>query len=301
MRIVVTGRTGQVVRSLVARAAPTPEYEIIPVGRPELDLLGTGDLSHIFAARHPDLIISAAAYTAVERAEDEPDVAFAVNAAGAERVAQAAAAIGVPVIHLSTDYVFSGVSDRPYSENDAPAPCGVYGRSKLAGELAVAAANPNHVILRTAWVYSPFGSNFVKTMLRKALESDTVSVVADQFGNPTSAFDIADGILAVASRLADVSPSSCYGTFHLAGTGSTNWATFATYVFEVSREAGGPFATVHAISTDEFPTKARRPANSILNTDKFHKAFGWRAPQWRKSTRKIVLNILKENRLKYNY
>jgi dTDP-4-dehydrorhamnose reductase len=299
VRIVVTGRNGQVVRSLVARTAPTPEYEIIPVGRPELDLLGTGELSHIFAARHPDLIVSAAAYTAVERAEDEPEVAYAVNAAGAERVAQAAAAIGVPIIHLSTDYVFSGVSGRPYSENDAPAPCCVYGRSKLAGELAVAAANPNHVILRTAWVYSPFGSNFVKTMLRKALESDTVPVVADQFGSPTSAFDVADGILAVASRLADVSPSSRYGTFHLAGTGSTNWAAFATYVFEVSRDAGGPFATVRAISTAEHPTKVPRPANSILNTDKFNNAFGWRAPHWRESTRIIVLGLLEQNRITY--
>ena len=294
MRIVVTGRSGQVVRSLMAKAALTPGFEIMPIGRPELDLVGTDDLSYVFAARRPDLIVSAAAYTAVERAEDEPDVAFAINAVGAGKVAEAAAAIGAPVIHLSTDYVFSGDAGRPYHEEDAPAPCNVYGRSKLAGELAVTAANPRHVILRTAWVYSPFGSNFVKTMLRKALVSDTVSVVADQFGNPTSAFDIADGILALASQLADVGPESRFGIFHLAGTGSTSWAAFATHVFEVSRGAGGPFASVREISTAEFPTRAPRPANSSLNTDKFQKTFGWRAPDWRRSTSEVVLSLIKE-------
>ncbi|TIT02925.1 MAG: dTDP-4-dehydrorhamnose reductase, partial [Mesorhizobium sp.] len=175
-------------------------------------------------ATRPDVVVSAAAYTAVDQAEDEKDLAFAVNATGAGKVAEAAARLGVPVIHLSTDYVFDGAKDGAYVETDATAPLGVYGASKLAGEEAVAAANPRHIILRTAWVYSPFGRNFVKTMLRLAADRDEIAVVADQWGNPTSALDIADAILHAAPKLIDDRNFAAFGVYHLAGEGDTNWS-----------------------------------------------------------------------------
>ncbi len=209
--------------------------------------------------RQPDLVVSAAAYTAVDQAEDEPDLAHSINAVGAGAVAQAAADIGAPVIHLSTDYVFSGDGEKPYTEDDPTGPHGVYGRTKLDGETAVAAANPRHLILRTAWVYSPFGKNFVKTMLRLAENRDNLSVVADQWGNPTSAIDIADGILRVANRLRADGQFDAFGVYHLAGTGSTNWSTFARAIFEASRNLRGPFAEVKDMSDGRISDESSAP------------------------------------------
>ncbi len=293
MRIVVTGREGQVVSSLVERAALDPSVEILPLGRPELDLAQPETVYETIHAARPDLVVSAAAYTAVDQAEDEPDLARSINAVGAGAVAQAAADIGAPVIHLSTDYVFSGDGEKPYTEDDPTGPHGVYGRTKLDGELAVAAANPRHLILRTAWVYSPFGKNFVKTMLRLAENRDNLSVVADQWGNPTSAIDIADGILRVANRLRSDRQFDAFGVYHLAGTGSTNWSTFARAIFEASRKLQGPFAEVKDILTAEYPTKARRPLNSRLSSEKFHDVFDWRAPAWEQSTMSVVERLLR--------
>lgn len=291
MRIAVTGREGQVVRSLVERSQGLSGIDVVPVGRPELDLLRPETVLPALSAAHPDIVVSAAAYTAVDKAEDEPEAAAAVNAAGAGKVAEAAAALGVPVIHLSTDYVFAGDGERPYDEDDRPEPQGVYGRTKLAGERAVAAANPRHAILRTAWVYSPFGKNFVKTMLFLAGTRDVVSVVADQFGNPTSALDIADAILAIAPQLIGEAPASRFGVFHLAGTGTTHWAGLAARVFETSRALGGPWARVEEIATADFPTKARRPANSRLSTERLREVFGWQAPDWRVSCDAVVRRL----------
>ncbi|TIU32042.1 MAG: dTDP-4-dehydrorhamnose reductase, partial [Mesorhizobium sp.] len=189
MRLVVTGRDGQVAASLLEAGQAAAGVEVIAIGRPQLDLARPDTVIEAIAAAKPDIVVSAAAYTAVDQAEDEPDLAFAVNAVGAGKVAQAASRLGVPVIHLSTDYVFDGTKDAAYVETDATAPRSVYGASKLAGEQAVASANPHHLILRTAWVYSPFGKNFVKTMLRLAADRDEIAVVADQWGNPTSALD----------------------------------------------------------------------------------------------------------------
>jgi dTDP-4-dehydrorhamnose reductase len=288
MRIVVTGREGQVARSLIERAAYQPSIELIVLGRPEFDLTRGETVSEAIHAAKPDLVISAAAYTAVDLAEDEPDLAHAINATGAGIVAQAAAAIGAPVIHLSTDYVFSGEGETPYTETDPTGPRGVYGQSKLEGEKAVAAANPRHLILRTAWVYSPFGKNFVKTMLKLAESRDTVSVVADQWGNPTSALDIADGILRVAERLRTDPAFDAFGIYHLAGSGDTNWSSFAREIFAASSNKGGPLAEVRDILTAEYPTKAARPLNSRLSTDKFFDVFDWRAPKWNISLAQVI-------------
>lgn len=292
MRLVVTGREGQVVSSLVERARTHLDVEVVTLGRPELDLAKPETIERALVATRPDLVVSAAAYTAVDQAEDEPDLAFAVNGIGAGHVAAAAARIGAPVIHLSTDYVFDGSGKGAYVEEDEPAPRSVYGASKLAGEQAVAKANPRHLILRTAWVYSPFGRNFVKTMLRLAADRDELAVVADQWGNPTSALDIADAILHVAAMLHGNKDFASYGVYHLAGTGETNWSGFARHILDTSQAFGGPYARVRDIATVDYPTKAQRPANSRLARTKFTSEFGWTAPEWRESTKEVVRRLL---------
>jgi dTDP-4-dehydrorhamnose reductase len=292
MRIVVTGREGQVVRALIERGASLG-HEIVAIGRPDLDLAGdAGPIARALEAARPAAIVSAAAYTAVDQAEAEPDLATAVNVDGAAAVAHAAHALGVPLIHLSTDYVFDGTKRVPYVEDDPTGPTGVYGRSKLAGEQAVLAAHDDVAILRTAWVYSPFGANFVKTMLRLAADRDEIGVVADQVGNPTSALDIADGILAVAANLAGSRAPERRGLFHMTGAGEASWAEFATEVFAASAAAGGPSARVRAIATSDFPTPARRPANSRLDCSKLAGAHGIRLPDWRQSTAIVVARLL---------
>lgn len=292
MRLAVTGCEGQVARSLVERAHTHASLDVVALGRPQLDLAKPETIAPALAAARPDLIVSAAAYTAVDQAEDEPELAFAVNGTGAGHVAAAAARIGVPVIHLSTDYVFDGSGEGAYAEDDEPAPRGVYGASKLAGEHAVAKANPRHLILRTAWVYSPFGKNFVKTMLRLAADRDEVTVVADQWGNPTSALDIADAILHVAAVLHGNKGFASFGVYHLAGTGETNWSGFARHILDSSAMQGGPTAWVRDIATVDYPTKAQRPANSRLSTVKFADTFGWNAPEWRGATKEVVRRLL---------
>lgn len=291
MRLAVTGREGQVARSLVERASRHVGIEVVAVGRPCLDLESPATVLPALAAVAPDLVVSAAAYTAVDRAEAEPERAFAVNEAGAAHVAAAAARLGVPVVHLSTDYVFDGEGQGAHAEGDPTGPQGVYGASKLAGEAAVARANPRHFILRTAWVYSPFGANFVGTMLRLAGEREEVDVVADQWGNPTSALDIADAILHVAPAMRAGDGRLC-GVYHLAGSGETSWHGFARHIFAASAARGGPSAQVKEIRTADYPTAAKRPRNSRLSSAKFAATFGWTVPDWRRSTDEVVARLL---------
>ena len=292
MRIVVTGCDGQVARSIMERGA-LGGHEVVTLGRPELDLAADGDsIIEAIRAAAPDVVVSAAAYTAVDKAEGEPELAFAVNERGAGAVARAAAKLGVPLVHLSTDYVFDGSKTSPYVEDDPTGPTGVYGTSKLAGEAAVLAKHGDSAILRTAWVYSPFGANFVKTMLRLASDRDEVAVVADQRGNPTSALDIADGVLAVASNLVSGSDAEQRGIFHMTGAGEASWAEFAEAVFAASAAAGGPSATVKPITTADYPTPARRPANSRLDSSRIERVHGVRLPEWRNSLRDVVSRLI---------
>lgn len=292
MRIAVTGRTGQVVQSLLARAAAAG-VAVIPVGRPELDLEQPASSLQALAAAEPDCIVNAAAYTAVDKAEAEPDLAMRVNGFGAGAVAAAAAALGVPLIQISTDYVFDGLSPRPWRESDATAPLGAYGRSKLAGEQAVAASTDDYAILRTAWVYSPYGGNFVKTMLRLAETRDELGVVADQFGSPTSAPDLAEAIIAVAKALvARPGDASLRGVFHAAGSGEASWADLAEAVFAASVALGGPSASVKRITTADYPTPARRPANSRLDCSLLAERHGLRLPLWQDSVKTCVAELL---------
>jgi dTDP-4-dehydrorhamnose reductase len=294
MRIVVTGREGQVARSLRERGAAAG-VEILPLARPEIDLARPHSIQAPLSALRPDAVVNAAAYTAVDRAESEREQAFAINATGAGAVAAAAAALGVPVIHLSTDYVFDGALDRPYVESDMPNPMTAYGQSKLDGERMVAAAQPDHAILRTAWVYSPFGKNFVRTMLALAAQRAEISIVGDQHGSPTGALDIADAILAVARRMIERPGTvELRGVFHLAGDGEASWAELAEAIFDESRAVGGPSARVIPIPSSAYPTPARRPANSRLNGDRMQAVFGVRLPPWRPSLSACVRRLVRE-------
>ncbi len=277
LKLLVTGRDGQVAQALLAQASD--DLQVVAIGRPVLDLTDRASIERVIAAERPDIVVNAAAYTAVDKAESEEETAFAVNAEGAGNVAAAAAAAGLPIIHISTDYVFPGDKASPYVETDPTGPQGAYGRSKLAGEAAVAAANPCHVILRTAWVYSAYGNNFLKTMLRVAETRDTLRVVADQHGTPTYAPDIAEGIVAVARRLASAG-NTPVGVFHMVSSGETTWAGFAEEIFRQSKALGGVHAAVEPIGTEDYPTPACRPANSRLDTARFTSVFGTRLPEW---------------------
>jgi dTDP-4-dehydrorhamnose reductase len=293
IRMAVTGLHGQVVTSLIERTQEAGGVEILALGRPELDLADRASIDRALTGARPDIIVSAAAYTAVDRAESEQDLAMAVNGAAPGLIAATAARLGVPVIHLSTDYVFDGAKTEPYREEDVVNPLGAYGRTKLAGEQAVREATADHAILRTAWVYSPFGANFVKTMLRLAADRNALNVVADQQGSPTSALDIADAVIAIANQmLAHPGDPDKRGVFHLSGTGYTDWASFAEAIFAASARHGGPHARVNRIATSDYPTAAPRPANSRLDTRKLGRHFGIAMPHWRASLPPVVQRLL---------
>jgi dTDP-4-dehydrorhamnose reductase len=284
IRIAVIGRQGQVARAL-AEAGPAPDVQIVTLGRPHLDLAVPETVEPSLKAATPDLVVNAAAYTAVDQAEQEPEIAAAVNGLGAGAVAAAAKALGIPVIHLSTDYVFDGNKTTPYIEEDSVAPANAYGLSKLAGEEAVVATvGGEHVILRTAWVYAPYGKNFVRTMLALAESRDEVRVVADQLGCPTYAPDIAVAIVDIARNiLRNPSDASLRGLFHLAGTGETSWAGFASAIFAFLAAKGLREPALTPIATADYPTSARRPANSRLNCAKLARVHGIELPSWRDS------------------
>ena len=281
MRIAVTGSKGQVATSLIERAGS--KTEVVALGRPAFDLTDRAAVLASLEAAHPDVVINAAAYTAVDKAEAEEALAVRVNRDGAGHVAEAAARLGVPIVHLSTDYVFDGALPRPYREDDPTAPTGAYGRSKLAGEKRVAERCEDSVILRTAWVYSPFGANFVRTMLRLNETRDEVGVVADQSGNPTSALDIADALIAIAARVKDDSSPTLRGVFHMTGSGEATWADFAEAVFQEAAARGRRLTRVKRIATADYPTPARRPANSRLDNGKLSRVYGLKLPEWRQS------------------
>lgn len=292
MRVMVTGRQGQVVRALM-EAGEAGGETIVAAGRPDMDLADPASVEAAIHAARPAVVVSAAAYTGVDKAEAESDLAFAVNGTAPGAIGRAAAALGIPVVHLSTDYVFDGAKETPYEESDPVGPLGVYGASKLAGEAALVGATDDYAILRTAWVYSPFGANFVKTMLRLAADREELRVVDDQRGNPTSALDIATAVLAVAHNLVDrPGEASLRGVFHLGGTGACSWAEFAREIFTVSAALGGPSARVVPITTADYPTPAARPKNSRLSTVKLATAHGVILPQWQSSMRRVVERLL---------
>ncbi len=279
-RIAVIGREGQLALAL-NRSLAEAGHEVIILSRPLVDLSSPNTVRDAIVAISPEIVVNAAAYTAVDKAEDEPDLARAVNADGAAAAAAAAAEVGAPIIHFSTDYVFDGSASRPYDEHDPTNPLGVYGQSKLDGERMVSAANARHVILRTAWVCSPDGNNFVKTMLRLAAERPRLGVVDDQHGSPTFADDLAEVVSQLVPRVVEGSaPDDSFGIFHAASGGQTTWCQFARVIMAGAHQRGAPHVPIDAITTADYPTKARRPAYSVLSTDKLHRVHGFRLPHW---------------------
>ncbi|MBO9623877.1 MAG: dTDP-4-dehydrorhamnose reductase [Sphingomonas sp.] len=293
MRILVTGRSGQVAHCLAEKAGA--RHELVFAQRPAFDLLDPRTIERTVAQTCPDLIFSLAAYTAVDLAESEPDVAMATNADGPALLARAAARAGAPIIHLSTDYVFDGSNGRPYREEDPVGPLNAYGASKLAGEQAVRDSGAAFAIVRTSWIYSPFGRNFVKAMLSLAGSGNRLRVVADQLGCPTSAFDVADGLLRMAD-LWGVQRRGLDATYHLVGSGETDWANFARRIFAFSAACGGPAAAVDDIPSAAYPSPAKRPANSRLDNSRFAETFGYRPPDWRTSLQPVVARMVAEAR-----
>lgn len=279
MRIAVTGLQGQLAKSL-AIAGPQRGCGIVLLGRPELDLARPETIAPALERARPDLVVSAAAYTAVDQAEDDRETAFAVNAAGPGALARAACAMNVPVLHVSTDYVFSGAGRAPYRESDPVAPGTVYGASKLAGEEAVLSSGARALVLRTSGVFAPFGTNFVRAMLRMAAESEELRVVNDQRGRPTYAPSLADALLQVgAAFVADARRPN--EVLHAVGSDDAVWSEYAQAILHESVRRGGPSARVRPIPSSEYPTRATRPADSRLDSRRLADAYGVRLPGWR--------------------
>jgi dTDP-4-dehydrorhamnose reductase len=279
VRLYIVGTDGQVARSLREAAIQHPDIVMGCGGRPDVDILRPDLVEKAFLAFSPDMVINPAAYTAVDRAEAEPELAFATNRDGAGIVATAAARLGVPILHLSTDYVFDGKKESPYIETDPVRPESVYGRSKLEGEYAVAAANQRHIILRTAWVYSPFGNNFVRTMLRLSTQRDRLTVVDDQVGCPTFAPDIAAAILVIARKIYLSGWNEKFaGVTHIAGPDEVTWFDFARQIMRLSERTRRHSVTVEPISSRDYPSAAIRPANSRLCCDRLASVFNIRMP-----------------------
>ena len=281
-RVVVTGSRGQVARSLLQIGA-ADGADVVAVGRPLLDLTDPRTVDAAIAAARPQVLVSAAAYTDTEKAEIEPELAEAVNVAGAAAVAQSARKLGIPIIHLSTAYVFDGAKSAPFRESDPIAPLNTYGWTKARGELAVAAAHPDHVILRASLVFGPFGRNFLTVMLALAKQRREIPVVSDQLVNPTSTHDLGRGILRVARNLIGGTAADPYGTVHLAGAAATTPAEFAAAIFAASAARGGPSARVVAIPSSQYVTRLQRPLNSSLDSTKIANVHGVALPPWQSS------------------
>ena len=294
-RILVAGKNGQVATAL-SRAQNDDMVVLKAAGRDEMDVTSVGDIEAAFSSFHPDLLINTAAYTAVDKAETDAELAFAVNDGGAANLARISANANVPIIHLSTDYVFDGKKSTPYSETDAVSPLGVYGKSKLAGEQAVARVNPQHMIIRTSWVYSPYGGNFVSMMLKLAQTRDEIGVVADQIGHPTSADDLANGLFGLANALRLQSERFQAGLYHMSGATPASWDELATFTFQESTRLGGPSATVKQLSSEEYPTLAPRPANSCLDCRKLEQTYSIRLQDWQSGVRACLEHTLNPKR-----
>lgn len=291
MRILLLGKNGQLGHDLNLALAGA---DLLALGRKEVDLCNVEALQRAVRSFKPDCIINAAAYTAVDRAESDADMAYAVNSLAPSILAEEAARLGAWLVHYSTDYVFDGAGKNPYTESCATGPQGVYGKSKLEGEIAIQTSGCKHLILRTAWVYGPHGANFAKTMLRLAAERDSLRVVADQIGTPTSTQQLVRYTEQLLSNLGDV-PS---GVYHATAGGQTSWHSYARFIIETARRYGATLKcsseNVAAIVTKDYPTPASRPAYSVLNLNKIQKACGFAPLSWEADVESFVRNSVRE-------
>lgn len=295
MKILLTGKNGQVGFELQRALAPLGNVHAVDVA--ECNLADEKSIRQLVQRVKPDVIVNPAAYTAVDKAESEPEIAHAINARAPGIFGEEAEKIGAWVIHFSTDYVFDGTKDGAYCEDDSTNPQSVYGCTKRDGDLALQAANPRHLILRTSWTVGAHGNNFAKTMLLLAADREALSVVADQYGAPTSAALLADVTAhLIRQQLREGSAGFPYGTYHLVAGGETNWCDYARYVVGEAIKAGKPMKatpeTVTPIATSQYPTPASRPANSRLETQRFRHTFGLELPHWQDGLSHILQQIL---------
>jgi len=290
MKVLITGANGQLGRELV-RLSRTVDFEVHHLNRQQLDITDENDIQQVFARISPSLVINAAAYTHVDRAEDEPDLTYAVNTDGPTYLARYCAANRLALIHISTDYVFDGTKGRPYQESDPIAPLGVYGQSKAQGEAAVRSFLPNHIIVRTSWLYGVYRQNFVKTILKLAAEKTALRVVADQLGSPTSAASLAKTVLIIAQKIGAHKKFE-WGTYHYCGAGITSWHGLAEKIIELA----APYTAlktrqVEAITTAEWPTPTQRPPYSVLDCTRLKNEFGIHPEQWQHSLKNTIDRI----------
>ncbi len=293
VRLCILGRNGQLARAMLEKASALG-WQVEARGRQEIDLLDPGSLRQLLREMQPHVVLNTAAYTAVDKAEEEPDAAFALNCDAVANIARVCAELAVPLVHISTDYVFDGHKAGPYVEEDEPAPLNVYGRSKLAGEQKVRELLEQHMIVRTSWLFSPWGHNFVRTMLHLAQAHNELRVVADQHGNPTYVPHLADALLIMMQHILQAAPerqAHMWGTFHLAGSGAATWHELARAVILEAAPFTGRKPIVNPISTAEYPAPAQRPANSTLDCGSFLNAFGLALPPWQEGVRACVYRL----------
>jgi dTDP-4-dehydrorhamnose reductase len=294
MRVLVIGSNGQLGWELCRRGGKHG-FHMIAEDLPEFDIADSATVKKAVSHANVSLVVNAAAYTAVDQAESEPELAFAVNRDGPAHLASTCSKSGVPLIHISTDYVFDGTRKGPYLEADPVSPLGVYGKSKSAGEVKVRACLPEHIIVRTSWLYGVHGNNFVKTMLRLGREKEILMVVSDQYGCPTYAADLAEAILGMAYFLKE-GHGNVWGTYHFCGRGETSWHGFAEKIFDLAGQYDSlVLKKVEPIATSEYPTPAKRPANSVLDCSLLTEIFGIRPPLWEESLAKAVKKIFTRN------
>lgn len=296
-KILVIGRNGQVataLREVASQRAPGAAPQVINLGRPEFDVQDAAMIARALDDAAPSVVINTAAFTAVDRAEGERIAARCLNAEAPHQLAELCRARSVPLIHLSTDYVFDGSKGAAYTEDDTPSPQSAYGETKWHGEQAVRVSQPQHIILRTAWVYGRHGHNFLRTMLRLAGDQDEVRVVSDQTGTPTHAADLADAILRVVERIGDGSAArnGLWGTYHLVAEGETTWHGFAEEIFRAASAQGARVPRLTAITSAEFRASAPRPAHSVLDSSKFASAFGHGLGHWQPPVAGVVAAVL---------
>ena len=285
-RFLITGAKGQVGSCLVPQLQG--KAEVLALARDELDITNQSAVKNAIISFHPDIIINAAAYTAVDRAETDIKLAEAINISGAQFLAGAANEIDAAILHISTDYVFDGTDTHPYKEDEQTRPQSVYGRTKLAGEIAVQHANPKHIILRTAWVFGEYGNNFVKTMLRLGKEREVLGVVGDQLGGPTYAGDIACALIQIANQII-AGIENVFGVYHFSGQPYVSWYEFAEHIFTeaLAQKLLEKRPHLNCITTSDYPTPAKRPANSCLNLDKIKNVFGIAPSDWQKALKNL--------------
>lgn len=283
MVVLVTGANGQLGQSLRHIAPQFSDIDFVFCDSSQLDITDRAQIESVFSHYQPQFCINTAAYTAVDKAETEPEKAYSVNATGPEYLAKACSEFGTTLVHISTDFVFDGTQNTPYTETDPTAPLGVYGASKLAGEQAIQYYSQTYYIIRTSWVYSPFGNNFMKTMLRLARERDSLSVVNDQVGSPTNALDLAATLVELIQKdqVMDAHP---YGIYHFSNEGQCTWYEFAKAIFKKKSIA----ILIQPISTNQFPTPARRPAYSVLSKGKIKQALNIQISDWKTALSKIT-------------